>query len=80
MQKAAGQGGGSLGNQKLPPSRRRPSWWRAEAGGGQDPADRPCPTRCPMDLVGRQFTTDGPDQTRLTDITEHPTGEGKLYL
>lgn len=32
------------------------------------------------DLVGRQFTADGPDQTWLTDITEHPTGEGKLYL
>jgi hypothetical protein len=28
------------------------------------------------DLVARQFTADGPDR----DITEHPTGEGKLYL
>jgi putative transposase len=32
------------------------------------------------DLVGRQFTAEGPDRTWLTDITEHPTGEGKLYL
>ena len=32
------------------------------------------------DLVARQFTADGPDRTWLTDITEHPTGEGKLYL
>jgi transposase InsO family protein len=32
------------------------------------------------DLVARQFTADGPDQTWLTDITEHPTSEGKLYL
>ena len=32
------------------------------------------------DLVARQFTAEGPDQTWLTDITEHPTGEGKLYL
>jgi putative transposase len=32
------------------------------------------------DLVGRQFTADAPDRTWLTDITEHPTGEGKLYL
>jgi putative transposase len=32
------------------------------------------------DLVARQFTAAGPDRVWLTDITEHPTGEGKLYL
>jgi putative transposase len=32
------------------------------------------------DLVARQFTAVGPDRTWLTDITEHPTAEGKLYL
>jgi transposase InsO family protein len=32
------------------------------------------------DLVKRQFTADAPNVTWLTDITEHPTGEGKLYL
>jgi transposase InsO family protein len=32
------------------------------------------------DLVARQFTAEGPDRTWLTDITEHPTAEGKLYL
>ena len=32
------------------------------------------------DLVARQFTAAGPDRLWLTDITEHPTGEGKLYL
>jgi transposase InsO family protein len=32
------------------------------------------------DRVPRQFTAEGPDRTWLTDITEHPTGEGKLYL
>jgi putative transposase len=32
------------------------------------------------DLVGRDFTAAGPDRTWLTDITEHPTAEGKLYL
>jgi len=32
------------------------------------------------DLVQRQFSTDRPDQLWLTDITEHPTAEGKLYL
>ena len=32
------------------------------------------------DLVQRDFTADAPNQLWLTDITEHPTGEGKLYL
>jgi putative transposase len=32
------------------------------------------------DLVNRNFTAEGRDQTWLTDITEHPTAEGKLYL
>ncbi|MGH3828371.1 MAG: IS3 family transposase [Pseudonocardiaceae bacterium] len=31
------------------------------------------------DLVHRQFTVDAPDRLWLTDITEHPTNEGKLY-
>ena len=31
------------------------------------------------DLVKRNFTAARPDQVWLTDITEHPTGEGKLY-
>lgn len=40
----------------------------------RDPAADPYP-----DLVDRQFTVDGPDQLWLTDTTEHPTVEGKLY-
>jgi putative transposase len=32
------------------------------------------------DLVDRQFTATGPNLLWLTDITEHRTGEGKLYL
>lgn len=32
------------------------------------------------DKVQRDFTADAPNQLWLTDITEHPTGEGKLYL
>lgn len=31
------------------------------------------------DLVHRQFTVEAPDRLWLTDITEHPTNEGKLY-
>ncbi|WOR02327.1 IS3 family transposase [Mycobacterium marinum] len=32
------------------------------------------------DLVRRDFTAAGPNQLWLSDITEHPTREGKLYL
>lgn len=32
------------------------------------------------DLVDRDFSAVRPDQLWLTDITEHPTSEGKLYL
>ncbi|MFJ8765181.1 IS3 family transposase [Streptomyces clavifer] len=32
------------------------------------------------DRVRRNFTADGPNRTWLTDVTEHATGEGKLYL
>lgn len=32
------------------------------------------------DLVKRHFTADAPNRLWLTDITEHPTAEGKLYL
>ena len=31
------------------------------------------------DLVVRRFRRDGPDQLWVTDITEHPTREGKIY-
>ena len=32
------------------------------------------------DLVQRDFTADRLDELWFTDLTEHPTGEGKLYL
>jgi putative transposase len=32
------------------------------------------------DLVQKDFTADRPNQKWLTDITEHPTTEGKLYV
>jgi putative transposase len=45
---------------------------------------RGCTVRDPAaeasaDLVNRQFTVDAPDRLWITDITEHPTAEGKLY-
>ena len=35
--------------------------------------------RTVTDLVKRDFRRDGPNQLWVTDITEHPTREGKLY-
>jgi len=32
------------------------------------------------DLVQRRFTAEGPDRLWVTDVTEHPTGEGKVYV
>lgn len=32
------------------------------------------------DLVDRQFDPDGPDRLWVMDLTEHPTGDGKVYL
>jgi len=32
------------------------------------------------DLVNRRFHPHGPDRLWVADITEHPTGEGKIYL
>jgi len=32
-----------------------------------------------LDLVEREFRRDGPNQLWMTDITEHPTREGKVY-
>jgi putative transposase len=32
------------------------------------------------DLVNREFTPDGPDKLWVADVTEHPTGDGRLYL
>ena len=32
------------------------------------------------DLVARRFSPEGPNQLWVADITEHPTGDGKLYL
>ncbi|GLZ43801.1 IS3 family transposase [Actinokineospora sp. NBRC 105648] len=49
--------------------RRRRSWTTV-----RDPAAEPAP-----DLVNRHFTVDVPDRLWITDITEHPTEEGKVY-
>ncbi|WP_440898863.1 DDE-type integrase/transposase/recombinase, partial [Actinosynnema sp.] len=40
---------------------------------------RPRPELISRDLVDRQFRREGLDQLWVTDITEHPTREGKVY-
>jgi putative transposase len=37
------------------------------------------PQAAATDRVGRQFAREAPDQWWVTDITEHPTREGKVY-
>jgi putative transposase len=45
----------------------RPKWRRAK------------PDQVAADLLNRDFTADAPNHKWLTDITEHPTREGKVY-
>ncbi len=54
-------------------------WWSVFGKRRRGKAGRPGP---PVhdDLVQRNFTADAPNTLWLTDITEHRTSEGKLYL
>jgi transposase InsO family protein len=55
------------------------SWW--SAFGKPRPRTRRVPgTPAHEDLVRRNFTAEAPNRLWLADITEHPTGDGKLYL
>jgi putative transposase len=54
-------------------------WWSVF---GKPRSRRTTKARTPAhdDLVRRDFTAGAPNRLWLADITEHPTGEGKLYL
>lgn len=54
-------------------------WWSAFGTPGRGKHKRPGP---PVhdDLVERQFTAQEPNQVWLTNISEHTTREGKIYL
>ncbi len=54
-------------------------WWSAFGKRRRGKDRRPGP---PVhdDLVRREFIADAPNRLWLSDITEHRTGEGKLYL
>ena len=47
--------------------------------GNRSPRRRIRPVDTPADLVDRKFARFEPDQLWVTDITEHPTREGKVY-
>jgi len=70
----------------LPVNRKRVERLMREAGlrGLYWRRRRGCTVRDPdaapsADLVNRQFTVSGPNRLWITDITEHPTGDGKVY-
>jgi putative transposase len=52
----------------------------AAASARRKPKSAPSGPPVHDDLVGRDFRADKPNEKWLTDITEHPTSEGKLYL
>jgi putative transposase len=54
-------------------------WWSVS---GKPRSRKTTKARTPAhdDLVRRDFTAGAPNRLWLADITEHPTGEGKLYL
>ena len=51
----------------------------AGLSGNRTPRRRTRPVHTPVDLVDRNFARFEPDQLWVTDITEHPTREGKVY-
>lgn len=51
----------------------------AGLSGNRSPRRRTRPVDTPADLVDRNFVRVEPDQLWLTDITEHPTREGRVY-
>lgn len=68
------------------PMSRRTAWrlcrdggWGSVFGKKRAKHSRPGPAVCD-DFVQRHFHADEPNRLWLTDITEHPTREGKLYL
>jgi transposase InsO family protein len=54
-------------------------WWSVFGKPKRAKASKPG-TPAHDDLVRRNFTADAPNTVWVTDLTEHRTGEGKLYL
>ena len=53
--------------------------WSTTTRKGRRHSGKPQGVAVHDDLVQREFSAPAPDRVWLTDITEHPTGEGKLY-
>jgi transposase InsO family protein len=58
---------------------RNMGWWSVFGKPKARKASKPGPP-AHEDLVRRQFRADAPNQIWVADLTEHRTGEGKLYL
>lgn len=71
--------GHQVGEGRVPRLCRQHRIWSTTTKKGRIGKRRPGPA-VPDDLVQRNFTAARPDEVWLTDITEHPTGEGKLYV
>lgn len=55
-------------------------WWSTTTKKGRRAAGKTPGPAVTDDLVQRNFTAPAPNRVWLTDITEHPTSEGKLYM
>lgn len=73
-------GGWDVGDRTVWRIASRNGWWCQFAKSRRNPKATAPATAAHDDLVRRQFSADGPNQVWLSDITEHPTTEGKLYL
>lgn len=55
-------------------------WWANFSTKNRGQTHRKPAMPAQEDLVGRQFTAEGPNRLWLTDLTEHATAEGTLYV
>lgn len=72
-------GGHDVGDRTVWRICRENRWWCSFARRRNPKAGRPG-TAAHDDLVRRNFTASGPNEVWVSDITEHWTAEGKLYL
>lgn len=55
-------------------------WWASFSRKNRGHKSRKPALPVREDLVRRRFTAEGPNRLWLTDLTEHATGQGKLYV
>jgi transposase InsO family protein len=74
-----GRAGHRVGESRVHRLCRQQRVWSTTTRKGRRRAGRTPGVAVHEDLVRREFSAPAPDVVWLTDITEHPTGEGKLY-